>query len=154
MSETLTRFQDYLKKMNYYRRVITLLDWDLYTQTPKNGYDGMADALAYFSTEEFILSTSQELEDLLAALSQPEEYAQLEDYMKYTVRTMKRDMDKSKRIPKDFFTAMVAAQSASRQAWQEAKQAADFSIFAPHLEKLIEMTKQKIAYILYAIWQP
>lgn len=146
MSETLTRFQDYLKKMNYYRRAISLLDWDMYTQTPKCGYEGMADALAYFSTEEFVLSTSEELEQLINALSQPKEYEQLEDYMKYTVGIMKRDMEKSKRIPKDFFTYMVAAKSASRQAWQEAKQAADFSIFAPHLETLIEMTAQKAAY--------
>lgn len=146
MSETLTRFQDYLKKMNYYRRVISLLDWDMYTQTPKKGYDGMAEALAYFSTEEFVMSTSEELENMLDTLAQPKEYEQLDDCMKYTVRIMKRDMEKSKQIPKDFFTSFVAAQSASRQAWQEAKQAADFSIFAPHLEKLIEMTIQKVGY--------
>lgn len=146
MSETLIKFQEYLKKMDYYRRAITLLDWDLYTQTPKLGYEGMADALSYFSTEYFVLSTAQELEDLLNTLAKPEEFEQLNDIMKYTVRTMKQDMEKEKRVPKEFFTAMVSAQSASRQAWQEAKRASDFSIFAPHLEKMIEMTARKAAY--------
>lgn len=146
MSDTLTRFQDYLKKMNYYRRAISLMDWDLYTQTPRKGYDGMADALSYFSTEYFVLSTSPELEKLLEQLSRPEEYDALNPVMRYTVRTMKRDMERDRRIPKDFFTALVDAQSASRQAWQDAKQAADFSLFAPHLEKMIEMTAQKCAY--------
>lgn len=32
------------------------------------------------------------------------------------------------------------------QAWQEAKRASDYSIFAPHLEKMIEMTKQQCAF--------
>ena len=146
MSEALTKFQEYLKKMDYYRRAITLLDWDLYTQTPKLGYEGMADALSYFSTEYFVLSTAQELEDLLNTLAKPEEFEQLNEIMRYTVRTMKRDMEKEKRVPKEFFTAMVSAQSASRQAWQEAKRASDFSIFAPHLEKMIEMTARKAAY--------
>ena len=146
MSEALTKFQDYLKKMNYYRRAVTLMDWDLYTQTPRLGYEGMADALSYFSTEYFVLSTSRELEQLLNTLAEPEEFEQLSEIMKFTVRTMKRDMEKEKRVPKDFFTAMVNAQSASRQAWQDAKRAADFSIFAPHLEKMIAMTEQKAAF--------
>lgn len=146
MSEALTSFQEYLKKMNYYRRVISLLDWDMYTQTPRKGYEGMADAFSYFSTEYFTLATSRELEDLLDKLSRQEEFDQLSPVMSYTVRTMKRDMERDKRIPKDFFTALVDAQSASRQAWQDAKQAADFSLFAPHLEKMIEMTAKKCAY--------
>lgn len=146
LSETLIQFQEYLKKMNYYRRATTLFDWDLYTQTPKKGYEGMADALSYFSTEAFVLSTSPELEELLNKLAQPEEYDQLDVGMQYTVRVMKRDLEKSKRIPKEFFTSYISAQSASRQAWQEAKQANDFSIFAPHLKKIIEMTAQKAAY--------
>lgn len=146
MSNTLDKFKEYLKKINLYSRVNTLLSWDMYTAAPKLGYNGMADALTYFSTEEFVLSTSDELFSMVQALMQPEEYDRLDAAMQFTVRTMNRDMEKSRRIPKDFYESFVAAQNESMRAWREAKQASDFSIFAPHLEKLIEMTRQKCAY--------
>lgn len=146
LSNTLKQFKEYLKKMKLYSRVNTLLSWDMYTATPKLGYDGMADALTYFSTEEFVLSTADELYNMLQVLMQPEEYDRLDEVMQFTVRTMNRDMKKSRRIPKDFYEAFVSAQNESMRAWREAKQASDFSLFAPHLEKLIEMTRQKCAY--------
>ncbi len=34
----------------------------------------------------------------------------------------------------------------SGNAWKEAKRASDFSIFAPHLQKIIEMTKKMAGY--------
>ncbi|MDO5346008.1 MAG: carboxypeptidase M32 [Lachnospiraceae bacterium] len=146
MSNTLEQFKEYLNKINQYSRINTLLSWDMYTATPKLGYDGMADALTYFSTEQFVLSTADELYDMLQLLSQPEEYGQLDEAMQFTVRTMKRDMEKSRRIPRDFYESFVSAQNESMRAWREAKQTSDFSLFAPHLEKLIEMTRQKCSY--------
>lgn len=146
MSQTLDTFQKYLKKMNRYQRVCTLLSWDMYTKTPKEGYADMADALTYFSTELFALSTSDELLELLNALSQPEELERLNEAMQYTVRSMKEDFEKNKRIPKEFYAEFVAAQSASMQAWEEAKRSSDFSLFAPHLEKMITMTTRQCAY--------
>lgn len=146
LSTTLEELKDYLKKINLYSRVNTLLSWDLYTAAPKKGYDGMADALTYFSTEEFILSTSDTLYGLLQKLMEPQEYDLLDDAMQFCVRLKHRDMEKNRRIPKDFYEAYVSAQNASLQAWREAKQASDFSIFSPHLEKMVEMTRQKCAY--------
>lgn len=61
--------------------------------------------------------------------------------MKFIVTRMKRDMDKDKRIPKDLFEAFVRAQAEAGNAWRDAKNASDFSMFAPHLEKMIEMRK-------------
>lgn len=146
MSQTLEAFREYLKKLNRYNRINSLLSWDMYTATPRLGYQSMADALTWFSSEAFALSTSDELQKLLEALAAPEEYEQLDEAMQFTVRTMKRELDESRRIPRDFYEAFVTARSASMQAWQEAKKASDFSLFAPHLENMIEMTKEQCGY--------
>lgn len=37
---------------------------------------------------------------------------------------------------------MVREQAESGNAWEDAKNASDFSIFAPHLEKMIALTKE------------
>lgn len=146
MSKTLETLEDYLKKMNQYNHVTELLYWDMETNTPKLGFEGHADALAFFSTEQFKMSTSEELSCLLDELSKPEEYAQLDDKWKFIVTRMKRDLGKSKRIPAEFYESLVKARAKSENAWKEAKNASDYSIFAPHLEKMIEMTKEMAEY--------
>ena len=119
MKQTLDSFRSRLREMNYYERACTLLSWDMYTATPKLGFQGMADALTFFSTQYFSMSTSDELLSMLEALAVPEEYEQLDEGMKYTVRTMLRDLEKQRRIPAAFFSEFVAAKSASMKAWEE-----------------------------------
>ena len=55
-------------------------------------------------------------------------------------------MDRNRRIPKEFYESFVKAQSESENAWEEAKEKADFSIFAPHLQKMIDMTAEMTGY--------
>ena len=103
MSNVLENLQIYLKKMNQYNHVIELLMWDMETNTPKLGFEGHADALTYFSTEQFKMSTSEELSAMLDELEKPQEFETLDDMWKFIVTRMKRDLDKSKRIPADFY---------------------------------------------------
>ena len=146
MTETLTKFLEKYKELQYYNRVITLIDWDMYTATPDKGYEGMADALSFFAAKEFQLSTSPEMMDLLKKLNTPEEFVQLNEGMQFTVKTMLRDLEKESRIPESFITEYVNAVSASRKAWEKAKQSSDYSIFAPHLQKIIDLTIQRCGY--------
>ena len=146
MSETLSVFKERLSELNQYRRIQTLLDWDLYTQTPAGGYDDMADSFGFTSTKCFSLSTDPEFISLLEKLNEPEEYSALDEGMQYTVRTMLRDLKKEQRIPGEFVRKMAEAQSASRKAWELAKRSSDFSLFAPHLQNMIDMVRQRCEY--------
>ena len=146
MSEALNNLQKYLNKMEQFNHVNTLLYWDMRTNTPKEGFAGHSDALTYFSTEHFSMSTSDELKEILDALAVPEEFDQLDEKWKFVVTKMKTDMDRDRRIPKEFFESFVKAQSESENAWEEAKEKSDFSIFAPHLQKMIEMTEEMTGY--------
>ena len=58
MSKTLEQFEQYLDKMKKYEHINTLLYWDMRTCAPKLGQAGHIDALTYFSTESFAMSTS------------------------------------------------------------------------------------------------
>ena len=124
MSEALSSLQKYLNKMEKFNHVNTLLYWDMRTNTPKEGFAGHSDALTYFSTEQFAMSTSDELKGLLDTLAEPEEFEQLDDKWKFVVTKMKTDMDRNRRIPKAFYESFVKAQSESENAWEEAKEKA------------------------------
>lgn len=146
MSKALEDLKTYLHKMERLNRIVTLLNWDMETTTPKQGFDGQADAVAHFSTEHFKLETSDELRQLLDSLSEKQEFEQLDETWKFIVKRMKRDVEKSRKIPEDVFESMVKARTQASNAWQEAKRSQDYSIFAPHLEKLIELTKKVEGY--------
>lgn len=146
MSETLKKFKDYMAETQNMRHATTLLYWDMETIMPKEGFRGHSDALAYLSTEVFKRSTSPELEEYLTILSTPEEFDALSDTDKYIVKEMKKDLDVDKKIPVELFNEFIVAQNEAGVAWQDAKKASDFSIFAPHLEKMISYTKQISLY--------
>ncbi len=146
MSDALTLFKEKLAELHHLERVMILMDWDLYTATPSGGYLEMSDTLSYFSTKYFLLSTSTEMRSLLEKLNSPEEFDALDEGMQYTVRIMLRDLVKESRIPEAFVREMSDAQSASRKAWEEAKRSADFSVYAPHLQKMIDLTIRRCEY--------
>lgn len=146
MSTTFEQFQEYLHQIQRYNQVQTLLYWDMKGQMPKEGFAGHSDALTYFSTEQFKLSTSPELKGYLEKLSQPEELQELDADWQFIVRRMKRELERDERMPESFVSALVQTQAEAGQAWEEAKRASDFSIFAPYLQKMIDMTRERCAY--------
>ena len=146
MSKKLEELQKYLEKMNRYNHVVTLLYWDMRTGMPKGGFESHADAVAFFSTEQFQMSVAQELGDILDALMAPEEYENLDETWKFIVKRMKREFDKNKRIPTRVFEKYVRAQSEAEHFWEEAKNKSDYSIFAPKLKEIIELTKEITGY--------
>lgn len=146
MSKLLDELKSYLSEMNQYEHVVTLLYWDMKTNTPKLGQEAHIEALTRFSAKNFEMSTADELGKMLDGLAEEAEYEELDDTWKFIVRRMKREFDRNKRIPADVYEAFVRAQAESGNAWEEAKNASDFSIFAPHLKKMIDMTREMTGY--------
>lgn len=146
MSETLKQFKEYLEKMSYYEHALSQLYWDMQTQMPEKGMDYKVDTIAFFSTENFKLLTSDEYGEMLDKLSQPEEFDQLDEAMKITVKRRKKYFDEDKKIPQDFYEKMVREGALSEKAWEEAKEKSDYSIFCPHLQNVINNRKELLSY--------
>lgn len=146
MSEVLKKFKEYLDVMSYYEHAGNQLYWDMQTQTPDKGYENKVDTLTFFSSKQFEMATAKEYGEMLEKLSQPEEFDNLDDGMKITVKRRKRDYDKFINVPAEFHEEMVREQAVAQRAWEKAKRASDYSLFSPHLKNLIEMTKQLVGY--------
>ncbi len=147
MSKRLEELQAYLGETAILNRAGELLYWDISTTMPPLGFEGHQEAMTYFSTRAFQRETSEELKSMLSDLLCKKEYEALDDTWKFIVSYMNRDLERKSRVPADFFEEYCNEQAASEFAWREAKQKNDFSIFAPHLEKMIEMTRQNALYM-------
>ncbi len=145
MSEALEKLKEIIESQKRISHVTTCLYWDMRANSPKNGLAAHGEVMAYFYNEAFKLSTSEETGKVLETLSAPEEFEALDDLYKFIVKTLKREYDREKLIPQDLYAEYVEAQIASQNAWEEAKNRSDYSIFAPHLEKLIELSKKMYA---------
>lgn len=146
MTDKFSRLRDYITKMNYYRYATSLLYWDMDTNMPEKGFDANSATSTFFATEGFKMGTAPELKAMLEGLKEPEEYGQLSPDERFIVDRMLTDYERDARVPVEFYTELVQTRNESEFAWQQAKQQDDFSIFAPYLAKIIDMTRKLYAY--------
>lgn len=140
------QFLEHVKKMSSYNEAIGLIYWDLRTGAPKNGVEQRSEVLGVLSSEVFALSTSKEMEEYLQILSAPESFEQISEITRKSVEECKKDFERNKKIPADEYREYVILQSKAESVWETAKQNADFSLFQPYLEKLVEFNKKFISY--------
>ena len=146
MTEALKKYKEYTLETANLSHASTLLYWDMETCMPKEGFKGHSDSLTYISTEVFKRNTSDEFYELVKKLNTKEEFDKLNDEEKFCVKQDLKDIELDRKVPADFYEEYIRLQNEAGVAWQDAKKASDFSIFAPKLKKIIEMTKQLVKY--------
>lgn len=139
-------FLQYYKKIRDYEKVAALIEWDLQTQVPDTGVDGLVDCMGTISAKKFKLETSKQMGKLLNELLEPSEYEKLEEYQKTVIRKAKKYYDRDKNVPVDFYEKYSILTAKAGDVWQRAKRADDYKQFEPYLKQVIEMTKQFAEY--------
>ena len=127
--------KNYLKNLEYINSSIALLQWDTMVNMPKDAIKYRSEMLGYLSGESYKLSTSEKIKEFIQYFSG---VSDLDDIAKATIANIKREYDRTKKIPANEYKEYVMAGSVSGKAWEEAKEKSDFKIFQPHLEKMVE----------------
>ncbi|MGG3469589.1 carboxypeptidase M32 [Neobacillus pocheonensis] len=135
-------FIEYVKKMSAYNEAIGLIYWDLRTGAPKKGVEQRSEVIGMLSSEVFKMSTSEEMAAYIASLTN----AELPESSRRILEECKKEYERNKKIPAEEYKEYVVLQSKAESIWEEAKEKADFTMFSPYLEKLVEMTKRFISY--------
>jgi carboxypeptidase Taq len=146
VQKAIEQFKALDEKITHFSSIIGLADWDAKVMAPKKGRNGFAKATGSLRTEVFKLSVSQEMADLLATLTAPENAELVDDVMKARVREYKNYYQKSKSIPADLFQEYSILTAQANDAWEEAREKNDFALYLPYLEKIVDY-KRKFAEI-------
>lgn len=144
---TLEQFKNYVKRANDFQHAAMLLNWDMETKMPKKGAQAHISALTTLSTESFKMSVSDEMKGYLEALTEPKEWANLDEVSRKMVENIKEDYEESKNIPQDLYTRYVELTSTSQNVWGTAKHASDFETMRPYFEEMIELNKRMAHFI-------
>jgi len=127
--------------------ILALMQWDQEVQMPAAAGAERASQFAALST----VIHRQEVDPTLGELLQAARaLAGLTDADQALVRVMQRNYDQNTKLPEKFVAELARLTSQALPVWIEARQAADFKRFAPHLARLVEMARQKATYLGFA----
>lgn len=144
INNAIKKLNDIDSKLHALQHAGSLIHWDASTGAPKNSVEGRAKTLSLLAGESYKTVVNDEFNDLLTYL---ENHKDELDYI--TVRKTEEfrdDYDKSAKLPQQLVMDYTEDQAKASAAWEEAKLKSDFSIFAPHLEKIINYNKKFIEY--------
>ncbi len=143
MDEVLKSYMAYRTKINAYNYIDYLVSWDSETEAPKECFKERSLYLGVLSEERYKIQVSDEFNAIVDELSKRND---LDADLAYEVSKMKEDIEKVKKIPMDEYVAYQVLLAESQNIWAQAKEADDFNMFAPTLEKIIEFNKKLCKY--------
>lgn len=143
MQDKYTELKSILAEIHNLNRASAVLSWDQQTYMPRMGAEARGQQMGTLGKIAHEMFTSEKVGKLLAELK--DSFPEWSDEAAL-VRVTQRDYDKRTRIPASFVVEQAEVTSAANQGWVEARQKSDFSIFEPHLGKVIDLTRRYIDY--------
>ena len=141
-----TLYKTHLQKIADVNYASALLQWDQEVYMPAAGAEIRARQLATLSGISHELSTDPALGGILEKLKNNPSLSFSE---KRNIDESLRDYNNRKKYTKAFVERMSFTISEAFNAWQEAKQKNDYSIYAPKLEKIIRLKKEEAEILGY-----
>ena len=114
----------------------SVIGWDQETYLPDAGHEWRADQLAWLSERAHEIGTSGAWGDALAEAEGAKDSPAL-------LAAMRRDYDRATKLPGELVAREAQASSLAKVAWVEARKKSDFASFAPHLETMLGIAREK-----------
>src|SRR5436190_4731607 len=140
----LEELRDRLGEIHDLSRAASLLAGDERTLMPPAGTEARAESLATLAKVRHVMFTDDEIGRLLDQVrAEPDGDAPPgESIAADLVRVVSRDWEKARRVPSDLRAELARASSIAENAWVEAKAKSDFAMLLPHLQRILELTRQ------------
>lgn len=123
--------QDLLQEISLLSSTSATLGWDQETYAPVRSVEHRARQLAYLQGRIHKLQTSDAFRDGLSSLDPANQ------------RELTHRYERATRLPQELVERDSETSSLAKAAWSEAREKDQFSIFAPHLEKLLTIAREK-----------
>ena len=132
------------QKLYAYNAASSSLFLDAMTVAPRDTAEGRGVALGILAGEEQKLMTGVQTGELLEFLTGC--MGELTDLQQRQVKELMRRYEEQKRIPAEEYMEYTMLTNEAGDIWHRAKEASDFSMFRPVLEKLVAMKRKFAGY--------
>ena len=146
MSEKLKQLKTLLAEVADLNATQAVLGWDQQTYMPQGGNEARGNQLATIGKISHQKFTSDEIGKLLGDLEKEYEGADPDSDDLRLLKVTRHDYDQATRVPSEFVAEFAVVTSKAFEAWMEARGKSDFSIFQPHLEKIVELNQRYVSF--------
>jgi carboxypeptidase Taq len=149
MPDALSDLRDHLAPIEDLKAAAAVLAWDQETFMPDGGAEARAQQLSTLQSMAHERFASEETGTLLDRAADALDTDDPLDDDTALVRVTRRDYERARRVPASLVAELSEATSRAKQAWKKARTEDDFSIFAPHLETLVDLSVEKAEALGY-----
>ena len=132
-----------LRLQRNYDHALSIMNFDFETCTPRDAKEEQADMMSFFGNEEFKIATKKKIKEIIVYLYEHKD--ELEELDRVLVSHLYEDYLKIKNVSPKTQLEWEKTFNKAYIDWYNAKEKADFSIFAPSLEKIVEVSKEAIS---------
>lgn len=144
MTETIALYESFRKRIKAYQYALWMISWDSMTEAPNGCFENRAIQTGILSEEYYKIQTSEECVSTINYLFEHRE--ELEPVLRHEITEMKQNLDKTLKIPMAEYVRFQTLMATSETIWAKAKNADDFSIFAPVLEEIVAYMRRYVEY--------
>ena len=141
-------YETLLQKAADIGNAAAVLEWDQEVYMPPKGAATRGRQLATLAAQAHEIITGKEIEAVLKELSGK---ADLSDEQQANVRLSLQDFEKNRKLPSAFVEALSKQTSECFNAWIEARQKNDYSLFEPSLSLMVGLKKQQAELYGYSV---
>jgi carboxypeptidase Taq len=120
----------------------SLLSWDQETYMPSGAASLRGEQLAAISAIVHERRTSTRVGDWIAECEADAELM-ADGEAAANLRALRADYDRATRVPTDLVRAFAETTSRSMHAWREARERSDFGAFAPWLQEVVDLNRER-----------
>ncbi|MBR4436019.1 MAG: carboxypeptidase M32 [Clostridia bacterium] len=143
--KALELYNEKKRLMRAYGHMMGVMSYDSETAAPKNSVNGRADTYAVMSEITYKLRVNEESEKVLEVLYENKE--SLDKITRKEVELARESIEKMKKIPMEEIVAFSKISAEAQNAWVEAKNNSDYSIFEPYLEKIVAFNRRTASLV-------
>lgn len=133
-------FFDTIRRKRRLDSGVQILRWDMKTSMPAKGAESRAKTMSAIQAEAFRLHTSEEFGAVIDILEQSAD--RLTPRESRILEVAATEYRRFCRIPADVYEAFSMESSESLLAWRAARTEKNFSIFVPHLQRVIDYKRK------------
>lgn len=122
----------------------SVLNWDQQVFMPEKGAQTRSRVSATLKACAHEMFMDPEIETLLSACEKEALNGKLSEDEQTNVRILRRDLNRRKKYSAEFIETLSKTCDEAYFAWMEARKKKDFSIYAPHLQKIVDLKKQEV----------
>ncbi len=142
MKEKMKLLKEKLAELADLRAASAVLGWDQLVNMPEGAAVDRGGQIATIEKIKHIKSTSDELGRLLNDLTEYAKGLDPDSDDARLVKVAKRNFDKQTKVPTEYVTKFARESTVAQSVWEKAKDASDFAMFQPNLERLVELRRE------------